>query len=91
MHLVHGGRNFFNQICGKTHFADHILRGQKFSGSAPRVHERLCRPAPLLQPLQLHPCGERLFHGVRQTPLPGPPVLPAPWRVFRQPAHDWNQ
>ncbi len=72
-------------------FVDHILRGQKFPGSAPWVHERLCWPPPLLQPLQLHPGGERLLHGVWETPLPGTPVLPPQGGVLWQPAHDWYQ
>lgn len=70
---------------------DHILRRQKFPGSASWVHERLRWPSPLLQPLQLNPSGEWLFCGLWEIPLPGPPVLLAQGGVLWQPAHDWYQ
>lgn len=70
---------------------DHILRRQKFPRSASWVHEWLCWPSPLLQPLQLYPSGEWLFCGLWEIPLPGPPVLLAQGGVLWQPAHDWYQ
>lgn len=82
----------FRLIILTSHFiVDHILRRQKFPGSASWVHERLCWPSPLLQPLQLYPSGEWLFCGLWEIPLHGPPVLLAQGGVLWQPAHDWYQ
>lgn len=42
-------------------FADHFLRGPGLPRPLLRDHHRLPQPADLLQPLQLHPCGQRLL------------------------------
>jgi len=65
---------------------DHLLRGEGLQRPPPRVHERLWRPARLLQPLPVHPRGERHVRDLRPRRLHGPPALCAEGRLLRLPA-----
>lgn len=90
----HLAQEIYDQMRAKTPMCcppDCLLRGQEFPGPSLWVWQRLLRFPHLLEPLQLHPGGERGLGGVWEAQLHGLPVCPDQGRVPRVPALDGPQ